>query len=87
MNIKVNLAFAAVSITIIFLVLKVTEAINWSWWWVFSPLLIYIGLSVAVVLLALVIAGAITTTLINQAQKNGKTAKEAIEEIKKFNKK
>jgi len=25
-------------ITLIFIVLKVTNYIDWSWWWVFSPL-------------------------------------------------
>jgi len=29
---------------IVFLVLKLTHAIDWSWWWVFSPLWISFGL-------------------------------------------
>lgn len=33
-------------LTIIFLILKLTGAITWSWWWVFSPLWITAGLVV-----------------------------------------
>lgn len=33
-------------LTIIFIVLKLTENIDWSWWWVFSPVLFIIGLNV-----------------------------------------
>lgn len=29
-------------LTIVFIVLKLTNVINWSWWWVLSPLLISI---------------------------------------------
>ena len=31
-------------LTLIFFVLKCTGLIDWSWWWVFSPTLISIGL-------------------------------------------
>lgn len=27
-------------LTIIFVILKVTSVIKWSWWWVFSPMII-----------------------------------------------
>ena len=33
-------------LTIVFLILKLTNVITWSWWWVFSPILISFGLSV-----------------------------------------
>jgi len=33
---------------IIFLILKLTGVINWSWWWVTSPL--WIGVAIAVVI-------------------------------------
>jgi len=36
---KVHLGFPDVFF-IIFLVLKLTDNIDWSWWWVFSPILI-----------------------------------------------
>ena len=42
------------TLTIIFIVLKLCNLINWSWWWVFSPIWISVGLGVALVLLALV---------------------------------
>jgi len=33
-----------VLLTIIFTVLKLTDSIDWSWWWVLSPILIPIGI-------------------------------------------
>lgn len=35
-------------LTIVFIVLKLTEVITWSWWWVLSPL--WIPVTVAVVI-------------------------------------
>ena len=35
-------------LTIIFIVLKLVDVIDWSWWWVFSPTLISIGLTVII---------------------------------------
>ena len=37
-------------LTILFIGLKLTGYITWSWWWVLSPL--WIGLALAVVLIA-----------------------------------
>lgn len=34
-------------LTIVFIILKLTGVIAWSWWWVFSPTLI--GLAIAAV--------------------------------------
>lgn len=31
-------------LTIVFIVLKLCNVIDWSWWWVLSPMLISIGL-------------------------------------------
>lgn len=42
-------------LTILFVGLKLTSYINWSWWWVISPLLIQFGLIVAVALITMVI--------------------------------
>lgn len=39
-----------------FTVLKLTHVIDWSWWWVLSPLWITLLIVVAVVLVALVAA-------------------------------
>lgn len=41
---------------IVFLVLKLTETIDWSWWWVTAPLWI----PVAIVLAFVIIIGIIT---------------------------
>jgi len=40
-------------LTIVFIVLKLTKYIDWSWWWVLSPL--WIGL--ALVLLVIIVIG------------------------------
>ena len=42
---------------IVFLVLKLTGDIDWSWWWVTSPLWIPIVLIIGIALVGLVIAG------------------------------
>jgi hypothetical protein len=42
-------------LTIVFIVLKLTHYINWSWWWVLSP----IWIPFAIVLLILAISAAI----------------------------
>ena len=43
----------AVLLTVLFVGLKLTGNIAWSWLWVISPILIYIGLSVLVLLIVL----------------------------------
>ena len=37
---------------IVFLILKLTNTINWSWWWVTAPL--WIPLGIAIIVLAIV---------------------------------
>jgi len=51
----------AVLLTVLFVGLKLTGYITWSWLWVISPILIYIGLSVLVLLVVLgvIIIGAL----------------------------
>ena len=39
-------------LTIVFVVLKLTNYIDWSWWWVLSPIWIPLALIVLVVVLA-----------------------------------
>jgi len=41
------------TLTLIFITLKLTGYINWSWWWILSPLLIPFGILVGGFLLAL----------------------------------
>lgn len=48
---------------IVFLILKLTGVIGWSWWWVTSPLWIPITVVLAIVLLGLVVGGIITLFL------------------------
>lgn len=43
-----------VTLTLLFIVLQLTGAVCWSWWWVFSPLWIPFGLSF--VLAAIIVA-------------------------------
>ena len=35
-------------LTIVFIVLKLTNYISWSWWWVLSPILISTGICLSV---------------------------------------
>ena len=35
---------------IVFVILKLVGAIDWSWWWVLSPILIPIGLLIVVLI-------------------------------------
>ena len=44
-------------LTIAFVVLKLCNVIDWSWWWVLAPLWIPLALVVALILIALLIAG------------------------------
>jgi len=46
-------------LTLIFITLKLTGNIDWSWWWVLSPILIYI----ATLGVLLMIAGGLATYL------------------------
>lgn len=38
-------------LTIIFVVLKLVGVIDWSWWWVFCPILIDFGLAIIVLII------------------------------------
>jgi uncharacterized membrane protein len=42
---------------IVFLVLKLTNLIAWSWWWVTSPLWIPVAMIIVIVLLYIVFKG------------------------------
>ena len=37
-------------LTVVFVVLKLVGVINWSWWWVLSPILIDIGLTIIILI-------------------------------------
>jgi hypothetical protein len=42
-------------LTIVFITLKLTGFINWSWWWVLSPSLISIAIAIVVIIIAVII--------------------------------
>lgn len=51
-----GISFAGL-LTIVFIVLKLTNNIDWSWWWVLSPLWITFSISFVVVfIVSLIIA-------------------------------
>jgi len=57
-NIKIDFSGlweVALFATIIFLILRLTNLIAWSWWWVFSPVLAVLGLWLAVLLVLVII--------------------------------
>ena len=43
-------------LTIAFIVLKLCHVIDWSWWWVLSPLWISVGLIFLLILLILIVS-------------------------------
>jgi len=43
-------------LTLLFVGLKLTGCITWSWWWVFSPLWIGLAVALAIVAIVLIIA-------------------------------
>ena len=45
------------TLQLIFIVLKLTNLINWSWWWVLSPTWISVAIIVAVILIVLIVIG------------------------------
>lgn len=42
-------------LTVVFVIFKILGYIQWSWWWVFSPVLISTGILVAILFLCLVL--------------------------------
>lgn len=47
-------------LTVVFVVLKLCGVISWSWFWVFFPLILDIGLSILVAIIAFVVLAIIT---------------------------
>jgi hypothetical protein len=54
-KITLNLGLPAY-LTITFIILKLTHVINWSWWWIWSPLLIVWGMLIVLMVIAVVLA-------------------------------
>jgi hypothetical protein len=58
-NFNINIDFlglwvVAIFATIIFLILRLTHLIAWSWWWVYSPVLAMLGLCLVVALVVVI---------------------------------
>lgn len=43
-------------LTVVFVVLKLVGTIDWSWWWVLSPIWIGIGLNIVIALIEAAVA-------------------------------
>lgn len=54
-----GLSFGSV-LFLVFLVLKLCNVINWSWWWITAPLWIPIGICIAIILVIGMIAGVVS---------------------------
>ena len=55
------IALITIQLTIVFIVLKLTNVIDWSWIWVLAPIWIYAGLF----LLVMAALGILTVMLVN----------------------
>lgn len=53
-NVSGGIGFGGL-LTIVFIVLKLTKVISWSWWWITAPLWIPIAISVIVVIIVLLL--------------------------------
>lgn len=49
-----GLSFPTV-VFIVFLILKLTGLVNWSWWWIFSPIWISFGIVVLIFLIGVIV--------------------------------
>ena len=62
-NDKTTIQFGGTSFTgllfLVFLTLKLTNVINWSWWWVTAPLWIPVSIALVLLLIAIAILGII----------------------------
>ena len=58
------------ALTILFIALKLTDVIAWSWWWVLAPLWVPSAVVLGVLVIMLVIAGVITVIDHNKKSKS-----------------
>jgi hypothetical protein len=49
-----NNGWFALVLTLAFIVLKLTDQIDWSWWWVLSPLWLPLALVLSIAIIAIV---------------------------------
>ncbi len=52
-NVNIDISFFGI-LTIVFIVLKLTKVINWSWWWVLAPTWIPIAIVAIIVVVIMV---------------------------------
>lgn len=55
MNIKISFPAFPISLTVVFIILQMTHVINWSWWWIISPLWIGIALWIFIIVFVIII--------------------------------
>lgn len=58
-KVVVHMPFCTI-LFIVFLVLKLTNTINWSWWWITAPLWIPVSIALVVLLISSVVIGIIS---------------------------
>lgn len=56
-DVKVEFPGFITIITALFVWAKLTKLIDWSWWWVFSPLWIAAAIALAVFIVIIIVAG------------------------------
>lgn len=56
-------------LTIVFITLKLTNYITWSWWWVLSPLWISAGLVIGILVVVLIVWGLLTLAFSHKSPK------------------
>lgn len=54
-NTSNNIGFGTL-LAILFIVLKLTGYIDWSWWWVLAPIWIPLAIVILIVVIALILA-------------------------------
>lgn len=54
-------------LTVLFVALKLTHVIDWSWWWVVSPL--WIGAGIVLAIFAVGVAGILAVAAVKAAKK------------------
>ena len=55
---KIGIGFAG-ALTLLFIYLKLTDKIDWSWFWVLSPLWISVMIVLGILFIALIIIGVV----------------------------
>ena len=54
-KISINFGGCGFTLSIIFLVLKLTHVIDWEWIWIFAPVWIPLGIAIGIILIYLLV--------------------------------